>query len=275
MSRKPPQRPGGRRLRGRPPRRGHPTPVSRPARGREINKPENSQASTERGSSKDSEEHPRNANQGARSTYNLRKAADLIREAGGRHEAGPILRFRWIRDGESVEIRFVSDTVVTLPVHAFVSDGHGKKLNLQCLGDDCCLCLSGDRPEETCLLLVYALEDRDLAVLRFKNSSYPGTLGAQLLPLLGQEEYLNLIVELQRLGNSYRASIITVIDTDDPDQEGMDFGDDVLADLVERGGPPPEELAALIERRSNQQLLMDLPWLNDKLRRRGIDTSTL
>lgn len=257
-----------------PPIRVPPAPPTSPPQAEENDNAKSSHASTVRGSIGGSGGHPRNANQGPGSTYRLQKASDLVCKAEGRH-AGSVLRMRWVGDGESVEIRFVTDDVVTLPVHAFVSDGHGKKLNLQCLGDDCCLCLSGDRPEETCLLLVYALEDRDLAVLRFKNSSYPGTLGAQLLPLLGQEEYLNLIVELQRLGNSYRASIITVIDTDDPDQEGMDFGDDVLADLVERGGPPPEELAALIERRSNQQLLMDLPWLNDKLRRRGIDTSTL
>lgn len=275
MSRKPPKRPSvGMRSRRMPPIRVPPAPPTSPPQAEENDNAKSSHASTVRGSIGGSGGHPRNANQGPGSTYRLQKASDLVCKAEGRH-AGSVLRMRWVGDGESVEIRFVTDDVVTLPVHTFVPDGHGGKMNVQCLGDPCSLCLSGDRPEDSCLLLTYFLEDRDLGVFRFKSSSHPGSLAAQLLPLLGQKGYLNYIVEILKRGKAHSANIITIIDPNDPNQFEMDFGDDVLADLVEHGGPSPDELVALIERRSNKQLIIDLPWLKDKLRRRGFDPSRL
>ncbi len=253
-----------------PPKRKLPTPLTPPRES-----PENDIPKVKRGTGGGSEGHPPANVPGSETAYSVRKAADLARQIEKHHEAIPGLRFRWVRGGESVDVRFVTDNVVTLLVHSFVPDGHGGKLNLQCLGDSCSLCLSGDRPEESCLLLIYFLEDRDLGVLKFKNSNYPGSLGTQLLPLLGREEYLNLVVDIQRTGNSYRATIAAIIDPDDPKQLGMDFGDDVLEERFTSRWPSPEEIVALVERRSNQQLLLDLPWLKDKLRRRQIDPTAL
>ena len=272
MSSKTSTRPPLRRRNSRPgpPRRVVPSRLNRRRETPEHDKPKNDQ--NDHGGSERCQ--PANAPE-LEPSYSVRKAADLALQIDDYQEAGPGLRFRWIRGGESIEIRFVTDNVITLPVHSFVSDGHGGKLNLQCLGDPCCLCLSGDRPEESCLLPVYFLEDGDLGVLRFKNSNFPGTLATQLLPLLGQDEYLDFVVEIQRTANTYRAAVIMVIDPDDPDQQGMDFGDDVLDDLLDGHWPSPEEVVALVERRSNRQLVRDLPWLNDRLRRRKIDPATL
>jgi len=205
----------------------------------------------------------------------VRRAAELLRNLDSPNSARTMLRFRWINDGEAVEVRPVTTEVVVVPVHRFVPDGSRGKVDLQCAGTSCALCLAGNKPEQTGLLLLYWLEDRDFGVLRFKLTGHPASVAAQLLPLLDGEDATEQLIEISRSGKSYSVQRICSLDPEDPDLAGADVGEEALADLLAEGEPGPEELANLIEKRPNQNLILDLPWLAPKLRRRGIDTSSL
>ena len=190
------------------------------------------------------------------SQVRVHRASDLLRNLDSPNQASTMLRFRWVNDGGAVEVRPVTSEVVVVPVHRFVPDGNHGKVDLRCAGSPCALCMTGNKPEQAGLLLLYWLEDRDFGILQFKITGHPASVAAQLLPLLHREDATEQLIEISRSGNAYRVRRICSLDPEDPNLIGADVGEEALADMLAGGEPTPEDLASLIEKRSNQQLVV-------------------
>jgi hypothetical protein len=185
----------------------------------------------------------------------------------GGFEAPTGLRRTWVKE-DSMMIRLVTQKTVKAKVH-FAKPKDGKGFAVQCNGALCALCLGGNKAVEQNLLLVFDVEERDLAVLPIDQSTGPSSLRQQLAPHVRNPNFFLLVLELAKVGQRYRVSLSR--DLAATPAVGDDFGDSVLATIAKAGLPTEDDVRASYEKRTNDELLEDLPELERAIRLRHAD----
>jgi len=184
-------------------------------------------------------------------------AVELARETP---TDGPLLASRRIAIKEKALVRAVTSQMVAALVHWHSTGGADDRtiMLLQCNGAGCVLCGAGNDAKTYLFVPLYFLMDGALGVISFAKNGGPGSLRAQLVPLLGRDDATDLIIEIDRKNRSrYLAKLVKKID----DSDGVDYGDDVLADVVARGGVSPEDVLGTVDKLTNEELLEEFPQL--------------
>jgi hypothetical protein len=179
----------------------------------------------------------------------------------------PGLSRMWVQE-HSKMIRLPTQKTVKAKVH-FAKPKEGKGFAVQCNGSMCALCLGGNKPVEQNLLLVFDVEERDLAVLAIDQSTGPSSLRQQLRPHMRSVNFFLLVLELAKVGQRYRVSLSR--DLGQAPAVGDDFGDSVLATIAKAGLPTEDDVLASYEKRSNSELLEDMPEIERAIRLRHAD----
>ncbi|MCU0293351.1 MAG: hypothetical protein MUF10_15390 [Thermoanaerobaculaceae bacterium] len=207
----------------------------------------------------------------------VRSAAELLRAQATARTVNPVRR-KILSEGGRMIVRPVTDKIVPAAIHYKVPMATGRFGTYLCLAPAACaMCLSGQKPSSSGLVLLYCVDDRDLGVVVFDVDSGPGALGAQLLEVLARPDHLRYILDVSKSGGRYQVLVLKVLEPGTP-TDGIDYGDAALRDLIARKAmPTPAQILGTIEILSNQALLLDSPATMQRLRiyHPEIDPATL
>lgn len=196
----------------------------------------------------------------------VKSAAELVQVQAATRTIGSVLRRKMLGEGERFLARPVTDQVVSTNVHYRMGTGDGQFITLRCNGATCAPCLAQHRPSATGIVPMYCLDERDIVAMSFDLASGPGSLGGQLLGLLARPDHLQLVLDIAKQDRRYTINVLKVLDPNEPAPNGIDYGDTALHDILARGAmPTPEDILATIEARPNRVILMDSPWVAQRL----------
>jgi len=180
--------------------------------------------------------------------------------------SSPILASRRISPGETVLVRPVTDQLVAMNIHWLTTGaGYDKQTRMvPCNGKGCVLCITKNEAKQHLFLVLYFLSDAALGVISFARTGGPGSLCSQIVKPLASPSCSDQILEIHRL-NKVRYVVKIVKRIDETAEDGIDYGDDVLAEVVASGGIVPADVRATVERMSNEELVAANPQLGTLL----------
>jgi hypothetical protein len=199
-------------------------------------------------------------------SFVMENADDVSDEVDEPGKANGALRHLRVENNKVMLIRFITKAWLTMAMHFGVKVDSDTRLSLGCNGPGCALCLAGLKAVVTHHLPVFSVDEADVCIITLYRDSGAGSLRAQVLSLLRQANYLDLVVGITKSNWRYTAKIVKVRDTQMPGEDGAYLGDDILRDYLARGGFSPEDVAATVERRPNQVLLADVPGLVGRIK---------
>ena len=185
-------------------------------------------------------------------------AVDAAFDGGG---PTPLSLLR-VQEGETHLVRLVSRKVPWSHVHFGLRGADGRYHSVRCNagpGRLCALCLADHEPQKTGFVLVYSIRSADLSVLSFDLGGGSWSMRAHLVPLLKRPDRLDLIIRVAKRGGRFQVGIAGKVG--DLAAKGLDMGNDVLADILDDGGPTNDEVRSVYDQLENRELLDAFPSL--------------
>lgn len=173
--------------------------------------------------------------------------------------AVPPLRTTWLADGDSLLCRLPSNKLISADVHPFLPT-EGAKVTYHCNGQGCAACLAHYRSVLTTFLPVLDLGSLEIAVMTFSRTAGVGSMAGQIVPIIQRVDACDLILEISK---ARRRFLIRIVKKIDEGVDGPEFGLDVIKDTA--GLMTPDNILGTVERRSNQEMLFDVPDIGRKL----------
>lgn len=140
-----------------------------------------------------------------------------------------------------------------------------KKPPILCAGPErCALCLAGEKVIEQHHLTMFSVDERDMVVISMDKGSTPGSLRQQLRPYMEHDCPSDQVLRIESVGNK-RFRVSLQVDLGKSPELRDDYGDDVVRKIISDGLPTEAEILSTFDKRTNIELLDEMPQLWRKI----------